>query len=128
MEFFEDALKIYIIHQKNDQEGDRPRDGKHIYANPLNPDICPLLALGIYWCCFGMNDNGHGKLFPGNNQFDRFSKIITRFRNNENLKDAFKFLGIDIQNIGSHSVRKGSATYCSGGSPDGPRYVPLSNR
>ena len=22
---------------------------------------------------------------------------------------------------------KGSATYCSGGSPDGPRYVPLSN-
>gem|GEM_PF-6093841 len=46
MEFFEDALKIYIIHQKNDQEGDRPRDGKHIYANPLNPDICPLLALG----------------------------------------------------------------------------------
>jgi len=49
-----------------------------------------------------------GKLFPGNNQFDRFSKIITRFRNNENLKDAFKFLGIDIQNIGSHSVRKGA--------------------
>jgi hypothetical protein len=44
----EDALQIFFIHMKNDQTGKCPRDPCHVYANPLNPEICPVLALGVY--------------------------------------------------------------------------------
>jgi hypothetical protein len=45
-EWREDALGVYFAHMKNDQNGERPRDARHIYANPLSPEVCPILALG----------------------------------------------------------------------------------
>jgi hypothetical protein len=51
MEWRNDALAIYFVHQKNDQSGERPRDPRHIYANPITPEICPILTLGIYFAC-----------------------------------------------------------------------------
>lgn len=46
LEWGEDAMRVYFAHMKNDQTGSRPRDPRHIYANPLIPEICPILALG----------------------------------------------------------------------------------
>ena len=46
MEWSEDALCVYFAHMKNDQAGQRP------HANPLMPDICHILALGMYWLSF----------------------------------------------------------------------------
>lgn len=37
MEWRGDALQIYFAHMGNDQGGDRPRDPRHVYANPLQP-------------------------------------------------------------------------------------------
>jgi hypothetical protein len=48
IEWFGDSLCIYFAHMKNDQLGDLPRDPRHLYANPVMPEICPVLALGIY--------------------------------------------------------------------------------
>ncbi|OWY93861.1 hypothetical protein PHMEG_00036583, partial [Phytophthora megakarya] len=39
------ALCVYFAHMKNDQRGVRPRDSRHVYANPIVPAICPILAL-----------------------------------------------------------------------------------
>ena len=50
MSWEEDSLAIKFAHMKNDQCGDRPRDARHVYANPLMPEICPILAPGIYLC------------------------------------------------------------------------------
>ncbi|CAN0449226.1 unnamed protein product, partial [Phaeothamnion confervicola] len=54
------------------QTGDRPRDPRHIYANPFMPEICPFLGLGLYLLAFraGCQDR---KLFPGHDQYQRFS-------------------------------------------------------
>ncbi|OWZ03583.1 hypothetical protein PHMEG_00024660 [Phytophthora megakarya] len=49
---------------KNDQSGDRPRDPRHVYANPLQPTICPILALAIYWTTFTFDADAN-RLFPG---------------------------------------------------------------
>jgi hypothetical protein len=46
LEWGEDALRVYFAHMKNDQGGSKPRDPRHVYANPLAPEICPILALG----------------------------------------------------------------------------------
>jgi hypothetical protein len=42
-----DAATVLFGHMKNDQGGDRPRDPRHIYANPVMPEICPILSLAI---------------------------------------------------------------------------------
>ena len=47
----DDALGIYFAHMKIDQFGERPKEARHIYANPLMPEICPISALGLYHLC-----------------------------------------------------------------------------
>jgi len=50
----DDCLIIYFAHTKTDQEGLNMNEPWHIYANPLDPAVCPVLALGLvtpsfYW-------------------------------------------------------------------------------
>ena len=75
MEWKEDALRIYFAHQKNDQMGERPRDPRHVYANPKSPQVCPILSLGIYLLCLPPQQRQR-KLFPGSNQYDRYQKFF----------------------------------------------------
>ncbi|KAG6952574.1 hypothetical protein JG687_00012925 [Phytophthora cactorum] len=42
---------------KNDQEGDRQRDPQHIFANPMEPDICLILSVAIYFAVVGFSDH-----------------------------------------------------------------------
>jgi hypothetical protein len=42
-----DNLKIVLPKHKGDQEGTRIYP-KHIYAKPLRPKVCPILALALY--------------------------------------------------------------------------------
>ncbi|KAH9095362.1 hypothetical protein LEN26_017811 [Aphanomyces euteiches] len=69
MAWHEDALAIQFGHMKNDQEGERPKDPRHVYANPKSPDVCPILTLGVYFAVLGFSDTG--RLFPGSKQYDR---------------------------------------------------------
>ncbi|OWY98832.1 hypothetical protein PHMEG_00030295, partial [Phytophthora megakarya] len=68
LEWREDALCVYFAHMKNDQRGVRPRDPRHVYANPIVPAICPILTL----------DPTDAHVFPGNDEYDRFRKILGR--------------------------------------------------
>ena len=85
MQWQNDSLLIYFALTKTDQEGERPKEPFHLYANPLQPEICPVLALSLYLMYFGgaLQD---GKLFTGcgDSQEKRFSDIFHRFlRENE---------------------------------------------
>jgi hypothetical protein len=42
---------------KNGQEGERPRDARHVYANPLLPGICPALLMAIYLAVFSFDSS-----------------------------------------------------------------------
>lgn len=64
----EDALAIVFPKMKNDQLGERPKDAKHIYANPLVPQICPITSLGIFLLCFSSENSF---VFPGSQQNER---------------------------------------------------------
>jgi len=35
----EDHLQIFFAHSKTDQSGDKPRDPRRVYANPVHPEI-----------------------------------------------------------------------------------------
>ncbi len=72
LEWIGDALGVYFAHMKNDQAGERPRDPRHVYANPLDPIICPILALGIYLMAFPLvTDPPRTHLFAGGKQYSR---------------------------------------------------------
>jgi hypothetical protein len=117
LEWKDDALGVYFCHMKNDQAGERPRDARHVYANPINPEICPILSLGIYLMSFGV---GERLLFPGGKQYDRYRQSMSKFLASEELVSILNDYGLDSSDIGTHSARKGAASYCSSGSTVGP--------
>jgi hypothetical protein len=115
LEWSEDSLSIYFAQMKNDQGGDKPRDPRHIYANPVIPEVCPILALGIYWMSHSF-DKDNLQLFPGSKQYERFRKILKKSAFIDELDEEMARRGILKESLGTHSMRKGAATYCSSGS------------
>jgi len=72
------ALAVYFAHMKNDQEGTRPKDPRHIYANPVYPEICPILAIALYFLTYKIEStDAAAKVFPGQSQYDRYQKELT---------------------------------------------------
>ena len=119
IEWSEDALTVYWAWMKNDQAGENPRDPRHVYANPLQPEICPILALGMYWLCFEFSTESN-KLFPGSKQDDRFNTTLGRVLESPAGKEELERRGLSASDLGSHSVRKGGTTYVSSGTTAAP--------
>jgi hypothetical protein len=81
----EDALVVAFPSHKGDQEG-RNSLPKHVYANPLNPEVCPILALAIYIFTISYRQAGSAtSLFGGKtnqgssdveNRFSRWLKTV----------------------------------------------------
>ncbi|KAG3096813.1 hypothetical protein PI124_g15740 [Phytophthora idaei] len=103
----DDSVGCVLHKTKTNQEGSGPKDPRHIYANPAQPSCCWVLALGVY---LASNPTlKAGKLFPGSNQKSRFCKALGKL-----LED---ITGEKV--YGTHSIRKGVATYASSGSTGG---------
>jgi hypothetical protein len=122
----EDSLVIALPKTKTEQEGanDYPR---HIYANPYDPCICAILSLAVNifsrnFNCIDENYN-FNCLFEGTNQEDRFSKILGNVLHDLS-EDEKKLLGVSIKELGTHSMRKGSTSYCTG-MMGGPNIVSI---
>ena len=127
MEWREDCLAIYFVHMKNDQSGERKRHPRHIYANPVDPVVCPLTALAMYLGTYGLSGTKSTALFPGTSQYDRFAKFLKALlqKHKGSLEKEF---GINVLDIGVHSIRKGAATYVSSGSTCAPPQVATNIR
>lgn len=118
--FSEDSLRVAYVKHKADQEGDHT-DPKHCYANPLNPSACVVTALGIHLACFGAPKQRTDVLFEGDRQHDRFVKKLRKVLDQHTeLKGMLDRQGITVDDIASHSLRKGGRSYCAGGSTMGP--------
>ena len=101
------ALQVYFAHMKNNQTGDFPCDPRHIYVNPYNPTVCPLLSLTMYLLVTPPTSSS--ALFPGSDQYNRYNKYL---RNLLERKEVYvmRNYGVDVGEIGAHSARKGAAT------------------
>lgn len=133
MEWRNDSLVIYFAHMKNDQNGDKAHTARHIFANPVHPEICPILALGIHLLCTeGIFSNGEqSMLFQGKNQSqsDRFRRIMQRqaFCTEEGRR-VMQRHGLIPDDIGTHSWRKGATTYATSGTTASPSIVAVHLR
>ena len=97
---------------KNDQMAEKPRDPRHIYANPLIPEICPILALAIFWLCFGFVER-ETQLFPGSNQYERFRKYLARVVLYEHILEELERRGLDPKEIAiAFHASRSDRVYC----------------
>lgn len=122
----EDALTIHFSHMKNDQEGERPGDARHAYANPVIPEVCPILALAVHSMIFGFSADG--KLFPGSHQYDQYTKSLKRAMSNGDVAEDLTNTGLTPSDFGSHSARNGAATYVSSCSTSSPSAASICLR
>ena len=98
---------------KGSQTGDRANDTCHVYSNPKNPTICPVIDLDKYFFYHTDILTTNSKLFPGNHQYERFLDIFHKIIHN-NLEE-FQSLGVEKGTLGSHSVSKGATKIVASG-------------
>ena len=124
----EDAMLVAVPQHKGDQEG-RKAFAKHLYANPLHPFICPVLAMGVYVFCrpfvHPANQQEH-KLFPGSEQQSRFGNLLQKVLACVGAA-LTALIGTIAELLGTHSIRKGGTTYL-GGIKDGPSWPNIAIR
>jgi hypothetical protein len=105
----QDALIIDAAMSKGNQDGTRTLP-KHLYANPLEPWVCPIFALAVYVWSTPISKTG--QLFEGEDQENHFSKvwkaILKRIPQNESDR-----MGIDADKLGTHTLRKSVAQFLS---------------
>jgi len=112
----DDSVGAIFFKAKTNQDGSGPRDPRHLYANAFNPSTCWVTALGVYLAC---NPRMHpGPLFPGSDPKVRFGKALGRLIANDGADKIY----------GTHSLRKGVATFACGRSTGGPSIVSVCLR
>jgi len=126
MSWEDDHLKLCFPKHKSDQVGMNKDEARHVYSNPSMPAICPIRALSAYCLAFPQVIIDGGKLFPGSEQKSRFGKCLHRIFNNN--RDLYLSYHVDPQELGTHSIRKGAATYCCAGVHPGPPVVSVCLR
>ena len=118
IEWAEDCMLIEEQGGKCDQTGDK-KFKKHVYANPYEPSICPILAIAVN--LFIRPSGGTMQLFIGTDSKGRFCSLLHTVLD---LLTAMQraLLGCEVDDIGAHSTRKGSSSYSLGqvGGPNAP--------
>ena len=118
----DDSMTVRMFVKKHDQEG-KDSKPKHVFANPCKPWICPILALAVYVFSGGPRRPGGKMLLFGNDRAeDRFSKWLKAIMHEH--EEVLRTMGIVISHIGTHSFRKGTATWLAG-MVDGPSGVQI---
>ena len=80
----DDAAEIRYAQQKADQQGESGAHIRHVYANPLNPAVCPILASGVFFL-LNPKEEGDTKVFQGSSQYNHFlSAMQDLFRTTRN--------------------------------------------
>ena len=104
-----DCMTITFALHKGDATGEGLGNEKHVYANTYNPQICPILAMSllVFTCHRGGNVVEQG-LFAGCNSDGRFGKMLAAVI----AELPQNILGAAPEDIGTHSSRKGSTSYC----------------
>jgi hypothetical protein len=124
----QDACGISFSHQKNDQEGSRNFKPRHVYCNPTDPLVCCVTAIGEYLVTFPeILADLDGRLFPGGDSQEKtFGEILTALLTEH--EEELMQLGYNLDDIGTHSIRKGATTYATSGTTAAPSSAAVNVR
>ena len=123
----EDALKIEFSITKTNQENKRA-EWRLIFANPLKPHICPVLSLSLYLMNLSKGLTATDTLFLGGTPAQTFNKALSQAMRHPEMVSKLLLHGLVPDDIGSHSIRKGAATFLANGSTSAPSYSSICIR
>ena len=99
-------MELLFGHSKTDQLGDNAKYPWHLFANPDDPVMCPVLVLSMYFgCCFNTLQLGESPLFPGHMHHDHFCNLLEQILHEH--KEGLHELGYEEEDIGTNSIHKG---------------------
>jgi len=87
-----------------------------------------VLSLAVYVLSFPDILKSNTFLFLGKSPYERYSKALGSFLKKNPIVDELKRRGLEAEDIGSHTVRKGAASFVSSGSPGGPSQAAINLR
>ena len=127
VEWRDDALLLFLRKTKTDQEGREGQTPYHIYFNSCDPYLNVGLSLGLYFLKHpNILTSTTNKVFPAEFQYNRSSRILHQVVK-ENA-EAFRRIGVEVGDIGTHSARKGAATHAASGCTISPAMAAICNR
>jgi hypothetical protein len=101
----EDSMVIVSPTHKGDKDGENSLSSpKQVFANPTNPEICPILAFVVYMICLGVRRDGAKRMVFGDkdNNESRFSNLLRASLGSH--APELLMMGITILEIGTHST------------------------
>ena len=115
-------IKIRYNKTKTDQDGEKIRD-KHVYVNPFNPLVCPVLALGVWLMLESKRLGSKTTVFGGENvgadaPTNKYTSSLSQLLQ-KNIDTVGEYIRKNHANV--HGLRKGSVSYATSGS----NYPPL---
>ena len=126
-----DSLGCSVKRTKTNSDGKKEvqTEIKHIYANPFMPEICPVLAMAMYFALFPtIGIEGCKKFFPGVETQKKFNNDVVAALEDPKFQQYLTIRGIPYKNVGAYSTRKGSTTFCTSGSTSGPSIIAVCLR
>jgi len=104
-----DCIAVKLPRHKGDQAGARSYP-KHCYANPNDPMVCLFLRLGLHIACTYKTADSNHNVFVGATTESKFSKWLHTALTSLGT-GVVMLIGFIASLLGTHSFRKGSATY-----------------
>ena len=105
----DDAMVVKVPTQKCDQNG-KLSYWKRVYANPLKPWMCPVLALAVHVFSITPADSFNNRVFTGDGQ--AFAKRFKKFMNWAFPEETLE--GIPKHRITSHSPKRSGICMVNG--------------
>ena len=130
IEVFEDAIKVKYDTNKTNQSGESCTY-KHLYGNPLKPEVCVFTSLGIYLAINSGNYVETEYLF--HRTADESDKVASHrycTQLSQILKEKADLvkLYVRILHENAHGLRKGGATYATSGTTAPPPIPSVARR
>jgi len=93
----------------------------------IHSDCGNVAFLGVYWASYSVDDAATN-LFIGNDQYERFRKVLGRVLKAPAIAEELVRRGVNASDIGTHSMRNGASTFCSSGPTACPPVVAVHLR
>ena len=124
-----DSIGVKFSQQKCDKTGDElPSHYRRMYAGKGCTSVGVALALYLITHP-GIGEDGN-MLFPGSpgSQKKRFSESLNKLLEQTEMKEFLTSYGLTPKSFGSHSFRKGAATFATSGCTGGPSLISVCIR
>ena len=121
-----DSLHVEFPKTKT-SKGEKVVYPKHVFANPLRVELCPVTWLGIYVCC-NPEVNATGQVFLGGDAAS--VKYATTLKSIlQEHQDMVEGMGGNVERLSrKHCIRKGAGTAAAASSTAAPSIVSIVRR